>query len=68
MPLNLILVVEIFDMWGINFMGLFLKSFENKYILVAVDYVSKWTEAILCRSNDRKIIIKFLKKIYFFLF
>ena len=41
MLMNLILIVEIFDMWGIDFMGPFPKSFRNEYILVAVDYVSK---------------------------
>ena len=62
MSLNPILVVEVFDVWGIDFMGPFLKSFENEYILVVVDYVSKWVEAIPYRSNDRKSIIKFLKE------
>ena len=41
-----ILVVEIFDVWGIDFMGPFSPSFGYEYILVAVDYVSKWIEAI----------------------
>ena len=40
MPLNPILLVETFEVWGIDFMRLFLKSFGNEYILVAVDYVS----------------------------
>ena len=62
MPLNPILVVEIFDVWGIDFMGPFSNSFGNEYILVAVDYVSKWVEAIPCRSTDSKVVIKFLKK------
>ena len=43
-------------------MGLFPKSFGNEYILVAVDYVSKWIEAIPCKSNDSKIVVKFLKE------
>ena len=46
MPLNPILVVEIFDVWGIDFMRPFSLSFDHEYILVAVDYVSKWIEAI----------------------
>ncbi|PIN10583.1 hypothetical protein CDL12_16826 [Handroanthus impetiginosus] len=41
MPLNMILEVELFDVWGIDFMGPFVPSFGNLYILVAVDYVSK---------------------------
>ncbi|GJS26856.1 reverse transcriptase domain-containing protein [Tanacetum coccineum] len=40
-PQNAIQVCEIFDMWGINFIGPFLSSRENKYILVVVDYLSK---------------------------
>ena len=62
MPLNPILVVKIFDVWGIDFIGPFPNSFENEYILVAVDYVSKWIETIPCRSTDSKVVIKFLKK------
>jgi hypothetical protein len=62
MPLNPILVIEIFDCWGIDFMGLFSPSFGFVYILVAVDYVSKWIEAILSRHNDHKTVIKFLKE------
>ncbi|XP_070013822.1 uncharacterized protein [Nicotiana sylvestris] len=42
MPLNTILEVDIFDVWGIDFMGSFISSCGNTYILVAVDYVSKW--------------------------
>ncbi|GJV30934.1 reverse transcriptase domain-containing protein [Tanacetum coccineum] len=38
-------VCEIFDVWGIDFMGPFPSSRGNKYILVAVDYLSKWVEA-----------------------
>ena len=40
--LNPILVIELFDVWGIDFMGLFVSSHGMKYILVVVDYVSKW--------------------------
>ena len=60
MPLNPILVVELFDVWGIDFMGPFPPSFGFHYILVAVDYVSKWIEAIPCRNNDAKTVKKFI--------
>ncbi|KAL6327592.1 hypothetical protein AAG906_021883 [Vitis piasezkii] len=46
MPMNPILIVELFDVWGIDFMGPFPMSFGNSYILVGIDYVSKWVEAI----------------------
>ena len=42
MPLQTILEVKIFYLWGIDFMGPFPLSKEKDYILVAVDYVSKW--------------------------
>ncbi|GJZ75513.1 reverse transcriptase domain-containing protein, partial [Tanacetum coccineum] len=45
MPQNSIQVCEIFDVWGIDFIGPFPSSKGNKYILVAVDYLSKWVEA-----------------------
>ena len=41
MPLQRILVVQIFYAWGIDFMGPFPHSFGNMYILLHVDYVSK---------------------------
>lgn len=62
MPLTPILVIEIFDCWGIDFMGPLPSSFGYLYILVGVDYVSKWVEAIPCKHNDHKIVLKFLKE------
>ena len=62
MPLNNILEVELFDVWGIDFMGPLISSQNNKYILVVVDYVSKWVEAITLPTNDSRIVVKFLKK------
>ena len=62
MPLNPILEVEIFDVWGIDFMGHFPNSFGNQYILVAVDYVSKWVKAVLTKMNDNQVVIKFLRE------
>ena len=41
MPLTPILVIEIFDCWGIDFMGPFPPSCGYLYILLSVDYVSK---------------------------
>jgi hypothetical protein len=61
MPLNPILIVEIFDVWGIDFMGPFPPSFGFEYILVAVDYVSKWIEAVATKTNDHKVVVKFIQ-------
>ncbi|GJX68910.1 reverse transcriptase domain-containing protein [Tanacetum coccineum] len=64
MPLNNIQVCEIFDIWGIDFMGPFSKSYKFEYILVAIDYVSKWAEAQALPTNDAKVVITFLKKLF----
>ncbi|XP_043705289.1 uncharacterized protein LOC122655119 [Telopea speciosissima] len=61
MPLNPILVVEIFDVWGIDFMGPFPSSCVFEYILVVVDYVSKWVEALATRTIDHKVAVKFVQ-------
>ena len=68
MPLNPILVIELFDVWGIDFMGPFPTSFGYIYILVGVDYVSKWVEAVPCRATDHKAVLKFLKENIFSIF
>ena len=65
MPLNFILEVEIFDVWGIDFMGPFPSSRGYEYILVAVDYVSKWVEAMACRKADSNSVKKFFNEIIF---
>lgn len=65
MPQNPILEVEVFNVWGIDFMGLFPSSYGNSYILVAVDYVSKWVEAIASPTNDAKVVLKMFKSIIF---
>ncbi|GJS42118.1 reverse transcriptase domain-containing protein [Tanacetum coccineum] len=63
MPLNNIQVCEIFDIWGINFIGPFPKSYKFEYILVVIDYVYKWAEAQALPINDARVVITFLKKV-----
>nr|GFB41330.1 reverse transcriptase domain-containing protein [Tanacetum cinerariifolium] len=64
MTQNVIQVCEIFDVWGIDFMGPFSSSRGNKYILVAVDYLSKWVEARVLPTNVARIVVKFLKSLF----
>jgi galactitol-specific phosphotransferase system IIC component len=52
MPLTSNLQIDIFDVWGISFMVAFPNSEGCEYILVAVDYVSKWVEALTCWVAD----------------
>ena len=62
MPLHVIMVVQLFDVWGIDFMGPFPSSFGNIYILLVVNYVSKWVEATACPKNDANTVIGFLQR------
>ncbi|GKE70478.1 reverse transcriptase domain-containing protein [Tanacetum coccineum] len=49
---------------GINFMGPFPSSRGNKYILVVVDYLSKWVEAKALPTNDSRVVVKILKSLF----
>ena len=62
------LLIELFDVWVIDFMAPFVSSHGMKYILVAVDYVSKWVEAIALANNEGKSVTAFLKRIYSLVF
>nr|GEU68028.1 reverse transcriptase domain-containing protein [Tanacetum cinerariifolium] len=64
MPQNSIQICEIFDVWGIDFMGPFPSSRGNIYILVAIDYLSIWVEAKALPTNDARVICKFLKSLF----
>ncbi|GKC76218.1 reverse transcriptase domain-containing protein, partial [Tanacetum coccineum] len=64
MPQNAIQVCEIFDVWGIDSMRPFPSSRGNKYILVAVDYLSKWVEAKAIPTNDARVIVRILKSLF----
>ncbi|GJV29156.1 reverse transcriptase domain-containing protein [Tanacetum coccineum] len=58
------LVCEIFDVWGIDFMGPFPSSRGNKYILVAVYYLSRWVEVKALPTNDARVVCKILKSLF----
>nr|GFB89153.1 reverse transcriptase domain-containing protein [Tanacetum cinerariifolium] len=64
MPQNSIQICEIFDVWGIDFMGPFPSLKRNKYILVAVDYLSKWVKAKALPTNNARVVVKFLKSLF----
>ena len=48
--------------WGINFMGPFSNSFGYQFILITMDYISKWVEVVPTKTNDNKVVVKFLKE------
>ena len=58
--MSTILEVELFDLWGMDFMGPFAPSFSDLYILLAIDYVYKWVKTIPTRTNDASVVAKFL--------
>ena len=62
MPLNPIIILEIFYVWGIDFIGPFSSSFRNEYILLVVDYMSKWVEPVSTRTTEARVIVKFLRE------
>ncbi|RDX73504.1 pol, partial [Mucuna pruriens] len=63
-----ILFCEVFDVWGIDFMGPFPVSNGYSYILLVVDYVLRWVEAIATKTNDAKVVVNFLKSNIFYRF
>ncbi|RDX60920.1 pol, partial [Mucuna pruriens] len=63
-----ILFCEVFDVWGIDFMGPFPVSNGYSYILLAVDYMSRWLEAVATKTNDAKVVVNFLKSNIFYRF
>jgi hypothetical protein len=65
MPMNYSLVTEPFDCWGFEFMGPFPPSEGYTHILVVVDYVTKWVEAIPTKSVDGETSLKMLKDVIF---
>ncbi|RDY05963.1 gag-pol, partial [Mucuna pruriens] len=68
MPQQPILFCKVFDVWGIDFMGPFPVSNGYSYILLVVDYVSRWVEAIATKTNDAKVVVDFLKSNIFYQF
>jgi hypothetical protein len=59
------LQIDLFDVWGIDFMGPFKNSCLYEYILVMVDYVSKWVEAMPCRKASTEESITMIKNMIF---
>nr|KYP38608.1 Pol polyprotein [Cajanus cajan] len=61
MPQQPMLFCEVFDVWGIDSMGLFPVSFGFSYILLDVNYVSKWVESKATRTNDARVVMDFVR-------
>jgi transposase InsO family protein len=64
-PLTSNLQIDIFDVWGIDFMEPFPNSEGCEYILVVVDYVSKWIEALSCQATDAMHLNRMFHEVIF---
>jgi hypothetical protein len=65
MPLKYNLQIDLFDVWGIDFMGPFRNSHGFEHILVMVDYVSKWVESMPRRKASTEEYIAMIKSMIF---
>ncbi|GJS42566.1 reverse transcriptase domain-containing protein [Tanacetum coccineum] len=59
-------LMEVFmdDFSVFDFMGPFPYSRGNKYILIAIDYGSKWIEDQALPTNDDRVVVKFLRGLF----
>ncbi|XP_069151915.1 uncharacterized protein [Solanum lycopersicum] len=62
LSLNIILLIDLFDVWRIDFRGPFVSSHGLKYILDEVDYVTKWVKEFVLPNNEGKSATALLKK------
>jgi len=63
MPLHNVHICEIFYAGGVDFMGPFPPTFGFTYILMLVNYVSKWNEVVAPRADDAKTVVKHVKSL-----
>ncbi|XP_062112458.1 uncharacterized protein LOC133823609 [Humulus lupulus] len=68
MPQTPIHIIEIFDVWGIDFMGPFPSSCSFEYIVLVVDCVSKWVEAKATKVDNSKTVVEFIRTNIFVIF
>jgi hypothetical protein len=65
MPLTSNFQIDILVVWRIDFMLPFPNSEDCEYILVVVDYVSKWVEPLPCRATDAMHSKRMFPKVIF---
>jgi len=63
-PLNVLAAPWPLSMWGIDVIGAIKPKASNglRFILVVIDYFTKWVEATSCASVTRNVVIRFIKK------
>ncbi|KAH9310603.1 hypothetical protein KI387_025638, partial [Taxus chinensis] len=61
MPLQPQVVIEPFEIWGLDFVGPFSPPSQGKeYILVCTDYVTKWAEVQALTNATEEAVVDFL--------
>ena len=65
MPLNPQLVIEPFEQWALDFFGpINPPSNQKTYILVAIEYITKWVEEKSLSKATKDSVIQFLFQIF----
>ena len=52
-----------FSMWGIDMIRMIEPKASNRhrFILIAIDYFTKWVEAASCANVTKKVVVRFIK-------
>ena len=63
-PLNVMTTPWPFSMWGIDMIGMIEPKASNghRFILVAIDYFTKWVEAVSYTSVTKQVVARFIRK------
>lgn len=65
MPLQPQFVIELFEIWALDFVGPFsAPSYPKEYILVCTDYVTKWVEAVALPRATKEVVLNFLFELF----
>jgi len=69
MPLQPQIAIELFEKWALEFVGpISPMSNKKKYILVCIDYITKWVEAKALYVATKKEVVEFLFEYIFTIF
>jgi hypothetical protein len=64
-PLQPQVVMEPFERWALDFFGPFNQiSNQKNYILVSIDYMMKWVEAVALQNETEEEDIKFIFELF----
>ncbi|XP_057834936.1 uncharacterized protein LOC131045367 [Cryptomeria japonica] len=63
-PLNLVIIEEPFQQWGVDFIGPINppSNAGHHYVLTAMDYFTKWVEAVFVKHTTSETVCDFIKE------